>query len=81
MIGGVGVSVVQATRAGTEEEGSMACGSCSGDVCAVGAEATGESGGAGEAGGVGANGLGIPWSMGERSKKWVQLSLVKSSRQ
>ena len=75
MTGGVGVSVVQVTGAGTEEEGSVVCGSCSGDVCTVGAEATGESRGAG------ANGLGIPWSMGERSKKWVQLSLVKSSRQ
>lgn len=81
MTGGVGVSVVQVTGAGTEEEGSVVCGSCSGDVCTVGAEAAGESGGAGEAGGAGANGLGIPWSMGERSKKWVQLSLVKSSRQ
>ena len=81
MTGGVGVSVVQVTGAGSEEEGFVVCGSCSGDVCTVGAEAAGESGGAGEAGGAGANGLGIPWSMGERSKKWVQLSLVKSSRQ
>ena len=81
MTGGAGVSVIQVTGAGTEEEGSMVCGSCSGDVCTVGAEAAGESGGAGEAGGAGANGLGIPWSMGERSKKWVQLSLVKISRQ
>ena len=72
MTGGVGVSVVQVIGAGTEEEGSVVCGSCSGDVCTVGAEA---------AGGTGANGLGIPWSMGERSKNWVQLSLVKSSRQ
>ena len=59
MTGGIGVSVVQVTGAGTEEEGSMVCGSCSGDVCAVGAEAAGESGGAGEAGGAGTNGLGI----------------------
>ena len=81
MTGGVGVSVVQVTGAGTEEEGSVVCGSCSGDVYTVGAEAAGESGGAGEAGGAGANGLGIPWSMGERSKKWVQLSLVRSSQQ
>ena len=65
MTGGVGVSVVQVTEAGTEEEGSVVCGSCSGDVCTVGAEA------AGEAGGAGANGLRIPWSMGEQSKKWV----------
>ena len=65
MTGGVGVSVVQVTRAGIEEEGSVVCGSCYGDVCTVGAEAIGEAGGAG------ANGLGIPWSMGERSKKWV----------
>ena len=60
MTGGVGVSVVQVTGAGTEEEGSVVCGSCSGDVCTVGAEAAGESGGVGEAGGAGANGLGIP---------------------
>ena len=72
MTGGVGVSVVQVTGASTEEEGSVVCGSCFGDVCT---EAAGETGGAG------ANGLGIPWSMGERSKNWVQLSLVKSSRQ
>ena len=81
MIGGVGVSVVQVTRASTEEEGSVVCGFCYGYVCTVGAEAAGESGGAGEAGGAGANGLGIPWSMGERSKKWVKLPLVKSSQQ
>ena len=79
MIGGVGVSIVQVTGASTEEEGFVVCGSYSGDVCIVGAEAAGESGGVGEAGGAGANGLGMPWSMGERSKKWVQLSLVKSS--
>ena len=59
MTGGVGVSVVQVTGAGTEEKGSVVCGSCSGDVCTVGAEAAGESGGAGEAGGAGTNGLGI----------------------
>ena len=81
MTGGVGVSVVQVTGAGTEEEGSVVCGSCSGDVCTVGAEAAGESGGVGKVRGAGANGLGIPWSMGEQSKKWVQLSLVKNSRQ
>ena len=56
MTGGVGVLVVQVTGAGTEEEGSVVWGSCSGDVCTVGTEAVGESGGAGEAGGVGANG-------------------------
>ena len=72
MTGGVGVSVVQVTGAGTEEEGSVVCGSCSGNVCIVGAKA---------AGGAGAKSLGIPWSMRERSKNWVQLSLVKSSRQ
>ena len=71
MTGGVGVSVVQVTGAGIEEEGSVVCGSYSGDVCTVGAEAAGESGGVGEAGGAGANGLRIPWSMGEQSKKWV----------
>ena len=59
MTGGVGVSVVQVTGAGTKKESSVVCGSCSGDVCAVGAEAAGESGGAGEAGGAGTNGLGI----------------------
>ena len=59
MTSGVRVSVVQVTGAGIEEEGSVVCGSCSGDVCAVGAEAAGESGGAGEAGGAGTNGLGI----------------------
>ena len=59
MTGGAGVSVIQVTGVGTEEEGSVVCGSCSGDVCAVGAEAAGESGGAGEAGGAGTNGLGI----------------------
>ena len=73
MTGGVGVSVVQVTGVGTEEEGSVVCGSCSSDVCTVGAEAAGNSRGAGEAGGAGANGLGIPWSMRERSKNWVQL--------
>ena len=72
---------MQVTATGTEEKGYVVCGSCSGDVCTVGAEAARESGGAGEAGGAGANGLGIAWSMGERSNKWVQLSLVKSSRQ
>ena len=44
MTGGAGVSVVQVTGAGTEEEGSVVCGSCSGDVYTIGAEAAGEIG-------------------------------------